>query len=68
MNKQEYREYFAYAKKYIKLSVILKELNIISEQGNLSRFIKSNHYDYLISIDNLENIYNQINEICRNIP
>ncbi len=54
MNKAEYREYFAECKKMLKLNYFLKLCNI--SNSNFSYFLKSSNYDFMISIEKLEQL------------
>ena len=59
-SKNEFRSYFAKCKKYVKISVLAKEIGI--SQSNLSYFMKDSAYDALISIDKLALLENHISE------
>lgn len=63
MTKNEYREFFAYCKQYIKLSAACKNAQI--KQSNLTAFLRG--YDYALSIEKLERIKRAITDICENI-
>ena len=54
MKKSEFRDFFAKCKPYVKLNRICKEAGI--KQQNLSSFMSG--YDYALSIDKLQHIYN----------
>jgi len=58
-----YREYFAEIKKYVKLSVICKEVGV--PQNALSRFI-SRDMSYL-SLDSLKKVYDRTQDILEKI-
>lgn len=58
MTKNDYRTFFAYCKSYIVFKPFLIECNI--PQSNFSRFMKSSEFDYYLSIDKLECLYNSI--------
>lgn len=58
MNKAEYRLYFASVKDYVKMTWFLKRAKI--DDGNFSRFLQDHHYDYLISINKLKDLYDDM--------
>lgn len=64
MNKQEYRDYFIKVSKYLKIAKSLP--NKISPV-NMSRFMKSNEYDYVFSLETLKAIYTNIQNILKNL-
>ena len=58
MNKAEFRALFLEAKRYIKFFPILKECDI--PQSNFSHFLKG--WDYALSLDKLNELYNAIQD------
>lgn len=65
MQKYDYRSYFANVKRYIKLTPLCKECGV--SQSALSRFIKGEAYDYVISIESLDKLYKHIRETVYNV-
>jgi len=59
-SKTDYRSYFASVWDYVKMSYFLKQCHV--NQPNFSRFMKGSEYDYLISWDKLENLYQEISK------
>lgn len=57
-SKSDYRIYFVEVKHYVKISYFLKIVKI--DQANFSRFMKSEEYDYLFSVDRLELVHQEI--------
>ncbi len=64
-SKASYRSYFAKCKKYVKISVLAKEIGI--SQSNLSYFMKNSAYDALISIDKLHALEMHISNTLKKI-
>lgn len=64
-SKQEFRAYFAECKKYVKISVLAKEIGI--SQSNLSYFMKDSAYDALISLEKLISLENHIQNTLEKI-
>lgn len=58
MTKAEYREYFAQCKDFIKFNKFIKECGIC--QPCFSRFMSNELFDYQISIEKLDQLYNSI--------
>lgn len=63
MRKCEYRSHFAQCSRYIKFSVICKELGI--NQPSFSQFMKG--YDWYMSEENLKRINDQLKQIILKI-
>lgn len=59
--KSSYRDRLRMMKKYIKISVIAKDCGIPSNL--LSLFMKSDAYDYCLSIEKLESLINRIENV-----
>ena len=59
--KSTYRDRLRIMKKYIKLSVIAKEVGI--PKNLLSLFMKFDAYDYVLSVDKLEALLNRIDNV-----
>lgn len=57
-DKNYYRTIFNEMKLRIKLSTYCDELNI--QKSNLSRFLKGPAYDDVMSLQNLDNLYNSV--------
>jgi hypothetical protein len=57
-SKAEYRSYFANVCIYLKMNYFLKQTRI--DQGNFSRFMKGHEYEYLISWEKLQSLYEAI--------
>lgn len=64
-SKAYYRSYFAQCKKYVKISVLAKEIGI--SQSNLSYFMKNSAYDALISIEKLNALEMHISNTLKKI-
>ena len=60
MQKCDFRSYFANVKKYVKLTPLCKEIGI--NQSALSRFLMGEAYDYVISLDTLQRLYNHLQD------
>lgn len=58
MRKCDYRSYFANVKKYVKLTPLCKEIGV--SQSALSRFLMGDAYDYVISIETLNKLYQHL--------
>lgn len=56
--KADYRQYFASVKMWLKMNYFLKQVNI--DSSNFSRFLRSDEHDYLVSIDKLNKLYEEI--------
>lgn len=57
-SKSDYRQYFANVKDWLKMNYFLKIANV--DQPNFSRFMKGDQWDYLISKEKLERLYEVI--------
>lgn len=60
MTKAEYRRYFADVKTYVKITIIAAECGI--SLSSLSKFMKSNNYDFLLSLDKCNVLFNAIQD------
>nr|DAU21671.1 MAG TPA: hypothetical protein [Inoviridae sp.] len=60
MTKAEYREYFAECKPFIKFKYFLKKCNI--PESSFSKFMQDDLFDYQISLNKLNQLYNLLNE------
>lgn len=65
MRKCDYRFYFAKIQKFIKLRQIYEPMGI--HPSTFSRFMKGEAYDYVISIDKLEMIYDGVQKTLLNL-
>lgn len=63
--KQSYRDYFAFCKKILKMNYFLKISGI--SQSNFSLFMKSDAYDYTISLEKLDLLKENVQFILRKI-
>lgn len=57
-SKSDYRIYFASVSKYVKMSYFLKKVGISSSA--FSRFQKGKPYDHMISLNKLDDLYQEI--------
>lgn len=57
-SKSDYRAYFAGVSSYVKINYFLKKAGV--NQPNFSRFMKGSPYDYLISLEKLEKVYQEV--------
>lgn len=63
MTKDEYRKFFAYCMKFIKMYPFLKDLHI--SQATFSRFLNyPGQYDMFISVGKLDSLYEAIYNSC----
>lgn len=65
MSKKDFRAFFAQCRNQIKFRYFLDECGI--NPGAFSRFMKSDVFDYQISLSQLERLYNAITDFCKNI-
>lgn len=65
MSKSDYRSFFAQCKPYIKLSRFANMAGI--HKSTLSLFMKSDAYDYCISLDRLCKMYTLIVTWCDDV-
>lgn len=65
MQKYEYRSYFANVKKYVKLTPLCHECNV--SQSALSRFMMGEAYDYVISLESLQRLYDHLQQVINKI-
>lgn len=59
-SKTDYRNYFANIVDYVRMSYFLKQVRI--DKGNFSRFMKGSEFDYLISWDKLDSLFEVVNK------
>lgn len=57
-SKSAYRQYFANVKMWLKMNYFLKNSGV--DQPNFSRFLRSEEFDYLISLEKLHRLYEEI--------
>lgn len=60
MSKSEYRTYFADVSRYVKMKNVLEDIGLTTP--NFYRFMKSEEYDWCMSVEMLELIHNQVRE------
>lgn len=65
MNKSFYRTSLNDCKKYIKLGLFADEVGI--SRSALTMFLKSEEFDYQISLEKLDLLYNTVKNYCNNI-
>lgn len=62
MTKGDYRRFFTQIKDFVKFNYFLKKLDI--NQSCFSKFMKNEYFDYQMSLEKLQLLYN---EICESI-
>lgn len=65
MSKNEYRSFFAYVCKFLKMARFLSVAGI--SPVNFSRFMKGPDWNYEIFLEKLDNLYSVSKEFCENI-
>lgn len=65
MTKNDYRTFFAQCKTMLKLNYFCKLVNI--SPVTLSRFMKGEAWDYEMSLDKCQKLYDAINDTIQNI-
>lgn len=65
MRKEDYRSFFAECKSYLKLNKFCKIAKV--SNVNLSRFLKGSQFDWCISLESLDRLYNVITEYAEKI-
>lgn len=65
MMKNDYREFFAQCKLYLKLNRFCEIANV--NRINLSRFLKGESYNWCMSIDSCKRLYDCINNVLDKI-
>lgn len=63
--KDFYRSFFAQCRSQIKFRWFLDQCGI--NPGAFSRFMKGEMFDYQISVQQLEKLYDMITDFCKNI-
>jgi transcriptional regulator with XRE-family HTH domain len=63
--KEDYRKFLRIVSPYLKLSFFCKRIGL--SQSALSKFMKSDIFDYEVSIEKLNALYNDITGICDKI-
>ena len=63
--KDSYREYFAECKPYVKFSKFLSDCDITS--GQFSLFMRGSEYNWTMSIDRLQVLYDHMHEVLEKI-
>lgn len=58
MTKDSYREYFANVKRYVKFRPFLIDCDIVSSQFSL--FMRGSEYNWTMSIEKLDLLYNHV--------